>query len=58
VDGATPGVDKGPVRAGAADTPESAPSDAECEADSLAAIAGRSTPGSGPAPGAEKSPGT
>jgi hypothetical protein len=56
VDGSTPGVVGGAVRAGAAGVPESTPSDAEREADSPAAAAGRSTPGSAPAPGAEKSP--
>jgi hypothetical protein len=56
VDGAAPGVDEGAVRAGAAGVPESAPSDAECEADLPAAVAGQSTLGSGLAPGAKKSP--
>jgi hypothetical protein len=56
VDGAAPGVDEGAVRAGAASVLEFAPSNAECEADSPAAAAGQSTPGSGTTLGAEKSP--
>jgi hypothetical protein len=56
VDGAAPGVDEGAVRARAAGAPASVPSDAECEADSPADVASRSTPGSGPTPGAEKNP--
>lgn len=56
VDGSAPGVVGGAVRARAAGVPESTPSDAKREADSPAAAAGRSTPGSAPAPGAEKSP--
>jgi hypothetical protein len=53
--GAAPSVDEGVMRVGAAGVPESASSDAECEADSPAGAAGQSTPGSEPDPGAEKS---